>query len=74
MTDRMVAAIEHPWVDAIGHPTGRKIETRPPYALDVDARDRGRRAHRHDARDQRRPPTAATCNETSTPRGRRRRA
>ena len=36
MTDRMVAAIEHPLVDAIGHPTGRKIEKRPPYALDVD--------------------------------------
>jgi len=36
MTDRMVAAIEHPLIDAIGHPTGRKIETRPPYALDVD--------------------------------------
>jgi DNA polymerase (family X) len=35
MTDRMIRAIEHPWVDAIGHPTGRKIETRPPYALDV---------------------------------------
>ena len=36
MTDRMIRAIEHPWVDAIGHPTGRKIETRPPYALDVE--------------------------------------
>ena len=36
MTDRMVAAIEHPWIDAIGHPTGRKIETRPPYALDME--------------------------------------
>jgi DNA polymerase (family 10) len=35
MTERMIAAIEHPWVDAIGHPTGRKIETRPPYALDM---------------------------------------
>ena len=35
MTDRMVAAIEHPWLDAIGHPTGRKIETRPPYAIDM---------------------------------------
>jgi DNA polymerase (family 10) len=35
MTGRMVRAIEHPWVDAIGHPTGRKIETRPPYALDM---------------------------------------
>jgi len=36
MTDRMVAAIEHPLVDAIGHPTGRKIERRQPYALDLD--------------------------------------
>jgi len=36
MTDRMVAAIEHPLVDAIGHPTGRKIERRPPYALDLE--------------------------------------
>ena len=35
MTDRMVAAIEHPLVDAIGHPTGRKIESRAPYAVDV---------------------------------------
>ena len=37
MTERMVAAIEHPWIDAIGHPTGRKIEPRPPYAIDIDA-------------------------------------
>jgi DNA polymerase (family X) len=37
MTARMVAAMEHPWVDAIGHPTGRKIETRAPYGLDMDA-------------------------------------
>jgi DNA polymerase (family 10) len=37
MTKRMVAAIEHPWIDAIGHPTGRKIQSRQPYALDVDA-------------------------------------
>ena len=35
MTDRMIAAIESPWVDAIGHPTGRKIEQRPPYAIDM---------------------------------------
>jgi DNA polymerase (family X) len=37
MTRRMVTAIEHPLVDAIGHPTGRKIERRAPYAIDVDA-------------------------------------
>jgi DNA polymerase (family X) len=36
MTDRMIAAIEHPLIDAIGHPTGRKIESRAPYALDVE--------------------------------------
>jgi DNA polymerase (family 10) len=36
MTDRMIAAIEHPLIDAIGHPTGRKIETRPAYALDME--------------------------------------
>jgi DNA polymerase (family 10) len=36
MTDRMVAAIEHPLVDAIGHPTGRKIERRQPYAIDIE--------------------------------------
>jgi DNA polymerase (family 10) len=36
MSARMVAAIEHPLVDVIGHPTGRKIESRSPYALDVE--------------------------------------
>ena len=36
MTDRMVAAIGHPLVDAIGHPTGRMLGRREPYALDVD--------------------------------------
>jgi DNA polymerase (family 10) len=36
MTARMVTAIEHPYVDVIGHPTGRKIETRAAYSLDVD--------------------------------------
>jgi DNA polymerase (family X) len=36
MTARMVRAIEHPLVDAIGHPTGRLIERRSPYALDLD--------------------------------------
>jgi DNA polymerase (family 10) len=36
MTARMVAAIEHPLVDVIGHPTGRKIETRAPYLVDME--------------------------------------
>lgn len=37
MTERIVRAIEHPLVDAIGHPTGRKIEQRPPYEVDLEA-------------------------------------
>ncbi len=36
-TERMIRAMEHPLVDAIGHPTGRLIERREPYALDIDA-------------------------------------
>jgi DNA polymerase (family X) len=35
-TDRMLRAMEHPLVDAIGHPTGRMIGRREPYELDVD--------------------------------------
>ena len=37
MTERMIRAMEHPLVDAIGHPTGRLIGRREPYALDIDA-------------------------------------
>jgi DNA polymerase (family X) len=36
MTQRIVAACEHPWVDCIGHLTGRKIERRAPYAVNVE--------------------------------------
>ena len=36
MTDRIVRAIEHPLVDAIGHPSGRKISQRRPYELDME--------------------------------------
>jgi DNA polymerase (family 10) len=37
MTDRIVAAIEHPLVDCIGHLTGRLIGRRDPYDVDVEA-------------------------------------
>lgn len=37
MTKRMVAAVEHPWIDAIGHPSGRKLGRRPGYDVDLDA-------------------------------------
>jgi DNA polymerase (family 10) len=37
MTERMLAAIEHPLVRAIGHPTGRLIARRAPYSIDLGA-------------------------------------
>jgi len=37
ITRRLVGAVEHPYVDAIGHPTGRLLGKREPYALDFDA-------------------------------------
>jgi DNA polymerase (family 10) len=36
MTDRLLRAIECPYVDTIGHPTGRLILKREPYRFDVD--------------------------------------
>ena len=36
MTERIVRAIEHPLVDAIGHLSGRKIERRAPYHFDLE--------------------------------------
>jgi DNA polymerase (family X) len=35
-TERMLRAMEHPLVDVIGHPTGRLIERREAYSLDLD--------------------------------------
>ena len=81
MTERMVAAIEHP-LDRRDRPPrpGARSRRAPPYAIDVDARDRGGRAHRHDARDQlrARPPrpqrrprarrrARRACGSSSTP-------
>jgi DNA polymerase (family X) len=36
MTERVVAAVEHPLVDCIGHLTGRMILRRRPYDIDVE--------------------------------------
>ena len=36
MTERVIAAIEHPLVDCIGHLTGRLILRREPYDIDVE--------------------------------------
>ncbi|HTX94573.1 MAG TPA: DNA polymerase/3'-5' exonuclease PolX [Mycobacterium sp.] len=37
MTRRLIAAIEHPYVNIIGHPTTRVLARRPPIDFDVDA-------------------------------------
>jgi DNA polymerase (family 10) len=35
MTKRMVNAVSHPHVNALGHPTGRIINKRPPYRVEM---------------------------------------
>jgi DNA polymerase (family 10) len=35
MTDRLLRAVSNPFVDIIGHPTGRILLRREPYKLDV---------------------------------------
>ncbi len=37
MTDRLLRAIECPWVDVIGHPTGRLVLRREPYHYNLEA-------------------------------------
>jgi DNA polymerase (family X) len=37
MTDRLLRAIDNPWVDILGHPTGRLLLRRSPYAFDLEA-------------------------------------
>ncbi|WP_435179706.1 helix-hairpin-helix domain-containing protein [Halorussus sp. AFM4] len=45
-TDRLIAAIEHPSVDIIGHPSGRMIHQRP--GMEFDADEVARAAADHD--------------------------
>ena len=40
LTRRLVGAAEHPFVDAIGHPTGRLVGKREPYPADFEALSR----------------------------------
>src|SRR5947209_329683 len=44
LTRRLVDAAEHPFVDAIGHPTGRLVGKREPYPADFEAVSRARAA------------------------------
>ena len=36
MTERVIAAMEHPLVDCIGHLTGRLLLRREPYGIDIE--------------------------------------
>ena len=59
MTARMIAAMEHPLRRPVGHPTGRKIETRPPYLVDMERVIEAARARTRCSRSTPRP-TGAT--------------
>jgi DNA polymerase (family 10) len=37
MTDRILRAIENPYVDVVAHPTGRLLLKRSPYPVDIEA-------------------------------------
>jgi len=36
MTDRILKALDNPWVDVLGHPTGRLLLKRDPYRINMD--------------------------------------
>ena len=46
MTDRIIHAIENPYVTIIGHPTGRLLGRRPGYAVNLEAVIDAAAAHR----------------------------
>ena len=45
ITRRMLGALENPYVSAIAHPTGRLINRRKPYEVDLDAVFKAAREH-----------------------------
>ena len=45
MTARIVRALANPWVNVLAHPTGRKLGSREPYDVDLDAVLAAARAH-----------------------------
>ncbi len=46
MTDRVIRAVENPYVTIIGHPTGRLLGRRPGYAINLEAVIEAAAAHR----------------------------
>jgi len=37
MTDRVIRALQHPCVDILAHPTGRRMPQRPPFEIDMES-------------------------------------
>ena len=72
MTERIVAATRHPLIDAIGHPTGRMIGRREPYAVEIDALVAAAAVLGDAARDQLEPQPAGSERGQREGRGRRR--
>ena len=69
-TERVLAAIDNPHVDCIGHLTGRRISRRPGADLDLDRVVGARRRDGHRARDQQ-PARPARHARRPRPAGRR---
>ena len=53
MTDRLLRALECPWVDVLGHPTGRLLLKREPARVNMDLADGRGGTPGRGARDQR---------------------
>ena len=45
ITRRVIGALENPYVSAIAHPTGRMLNKRKPYEIDMDAVMKAARDH-----------------------------
>ncbi|MBB72988.1 MAG: DNA polymerase III subunit beta [Planctomycetaceae bacterium] len=45
ITERLLEAVENPWIAAIAHPTGRLLNRRAPYELDIEALFQAVRKH-----------------------------
>ncbi len=70
ITTRLIAAAEHPYVDVIGHPSGRLIGTRERLRLRSRGGRRGLRRPRHVPRDQFEAAPARSPSRARAPRDR----
>ena len=70
MTTRIVRALANPWVNILAHPTGRRLGTREPYDVDLEAVFAAARTHGNAVEINSPPPsawTSATCTPGARP-------